>query len=149
MKENRLKIFSEFQGKKEELIPLLQRVQEVEGFLSEEAMAEIAKFLRIPASDLYGVATFYSQFKFLPGGKHLIKICHGTACHVQKAQVITETIMNELNVIDGATTEDGLFTFESVSCIGCCSLAPVMTINDDTHGKLAQGDISKILKRYH
>ncbi len=148
MSTNLSEVFSEFKGRTEELIPVLQKVQEVEGYLSEASMVDIAKFLKLPSSKIYGVATFYAQFKFSPVGKHIIKICHGTACHVQNAQKITDSIIKELNVKDGETTDDGLFTFESVACIGCCSLAPVMTIGEDTHGKLTQGEIPKILKRY-
>jgi len=142
-------IFSSFDGKEEELIPLLQKVQNTLGFLSDDSMEGIAKFTRIPLSKVYGVATFYAQFKFAPVGKHIIKICHGTACHVQNATAISEKIMTEINVSDGGTTEDGLFTLETVACIGCCSLAPVMTINKDTHGKLTISDIPKIIKQYN
>lgn len=145
MKESRIEIFSEFIGKKEELIPVLQKVQEVEGYLSEEAMAEIAKFLRIPASNIYGVVTFYAQFRLHPVGKHIIKVCHGTACHVQNASEISNKLKEFLKVEDGETTQDNLFTLETVACLGCCSLAPVMMIGDETFGKLNNNDAINVI----
>ena len=145
MKECRIEIFSEFIGKKEELIPVLQKVQEVEGYLSEEAMAEIAKFLRIPASNIYGVVTFYAQFRLHPVGKHIIKVCHGTACHVQNASEISNKLKEFLKVEDGETTQDNLFTLETVACLGCCSLAPVMMIGDETFGKLNNNDAINVI----
>ena len=142
-------LFSRFKGDINELIPVLQAVQTEYGYLSEESMIDVAKFLRVPQSKVYAVATFYAQFKFNPVGKYIIKICHGTACHVQNAMAITESIEDELGVKDGGTTEDMLFTFESVACIGCCSLAPVLTVNENTHGKLTKKDISNIIKQYN
>jgi len=143
------KVFSKFDGKAEELIPLLQKAQETEGYLTESSLADIAKFLKIPLSKVFGVATFYAQFKFTPVGKHIVKICHGTACHVQNANAITDSIETVLGIKDGETSENGLYTFESVACIGCCSLAPVMTVNENIHGKLTQLEIPKILKQYN
>ncbi|MCG2760370.1 MAG: NAD(P)H-dependent oxidoreductase subunit E, partial [Candidatus Delongbacteria bacterium] len=99
-------------------------------------------------SHTYGVLTFYSQFRLFPVGKKIIKVSHGTACHVQNASDITNALMIELNVEDGKTTEDRLFTLESVSCLGCCGLAPVITVNEDVYGKLRRADISKIIKHY-
>ena len=95
---------------------------------------------------MYGVATFYAQFRLKPVGKHIIKVCHGTACHVQNANSITDGIQETLGVLDGETTPDGLFTLESVACLGCCSLAPVMMISGETHGKLTSGQAVKIVK---
>ena len=87
-------------------------------------------------SELYGVATFYAQFRLTPSGKHIIKMCHGTACHVQNVTAITDELLDFLEVKDGGTTADGLFTVETVACLGCCSLAPVMMVDEETHGKL-------------
>jgi NADH-quinone oxidoreductase subunit E len=95
---------------------------------------------------MYGVATFYSQFRLNPVGKHIVKVCHGTACHVQNANAITDAIQEALKVSDGETTEDGLFTLESVACLGCCSLAPVMMIDDETYGKLTGDKAKKIIR---
>lgn len=139
-------LFAGFKGEQSELIPILQKVQEAEGYLSEGSMADIASFLRIPASKIYGVATFYAQFKFNPVGKYLIKVCHGTACHVQNASIVTESLAEALKIKDGGTTEDMLFTLESVACLGCCSLAPVMMIGDDTYGKLSGQDAVKVIQ---
>ena len=97
-------------------------------------------------SDIYGVATFYAQFRLNPVGKHIIKVCHGTACHVQNAKTITDSLKETLGVEDGGTTTDGLFTLESVACLGCCSLAPVMMIGDETYGKLTGKSATKIIK---
>ena len=95
---------------------------------------------------MFGIATFYAQFRLNPVGKHIIKVCHGTACHVQNANVITEALQDTLKIKDGETTEDRLFTLESVACLGCCSLAPVMMIGDDTYGKLTGSESVKIVK---
>ncbi|MEA3446007.1 MAG: NAD(P)H-dependent oxidoreductase subunit E, partial [Bacteroidota bacterium] len=97
-------------------------------------------------SDMYGVATFYAQFRLKPVGKNIIKVCHGTACHVQNATAITDAIKESLKIDDGETTPDGLFTLESVACLGCCSLAPVMMIGDETYGKLNDKNAKKVIK---
>lgn len=141
-------IFTGFSKKQEELIPILQKIQNTMGFLSEDAMFNVAGFLQIPESEVYSVATFYAQFRFEPIGENLIKVCHGTACYVQNAQIITETLENELDIKDKETTKDALFTLESVACLGCCSLAPVMMIGDNTHGKLSPAGIPEILSQY-
>ena len=98
--------------------------------------------------EVYGVATFFSQFRLKPIGEHLIKVCHGTACHVSGAPLITDEIKNQLNIEEGETTPDGKFTLESVMCLGACSLAPILVVGDDTHGKLKPTGIKKILKKY-
>ncbi len=141
-------IFTGFSKKQEELIPILQKIQNTMGFLSEDAMFKVAGFLQIPESEVYSVATFYAQFRFEPIGENLIKVCHGTACYVQNAQIITEALENELDIKDRETTKDALFTLESVACLGCCSLAPVMMIGDNTHGKLSPAGIPEILSQY-
>lgn len=129
-------LFARFKGKAGSLIPLLQGTQHTFGFIPPQAFDRISAETGIPAADIYGVATFYAQFRLNPVGKNIIKVCHGTACHVQNANAITDALKDELNVLDGETTPDGLFTLESVACLGCCSLAPVMMIGDDTYGKL-------------
>ena len=132
-------------GKRGNVIPLLQGIQHLYGFLPRVVIEKVAVELNLNISDLYGVATFYSQFRMKPVGKHIIKVCHGTACHVQNANVITNTLMDFLGVKDGETTPDGLFTLETVACLGCCSLAPVIMIGDDTFGKLTAKSVVKIL----
>lgn len=135
-------------GEEGKLIPALQKAQEREGFISRETMLEIHRASGVPLAQIYGVATFYAQFRFHPVGKNIVRICHGTACHVSGANGITESLEDELKVINGETTKDGLFTLETVSCLGCCSLAPVIMVNNDTYGNLLPKDIKKIVKSY-
>ena len=116
------------------------------GYLPEKSFNKINKKTGIEIADLYGVATFYTQFRLNPVGKHIIKVCHGTACHVQNAVALTEALEEALKISDGETTEDGLFTLESVACLGCCSLAPVMMIGEETYGKLSGKNAVKIVK---
>lgn len=135
-----------YKGKKGATIPVLQAIQETYGYLPHNVLQSTADDLGLPLSDMYGVATFYAQFRFSPVGKHIIKVCHGTACHVQNATAITEALEEVLDVKDGETTQDGLFTLESVACLGCCSLAPVMMISNNTYGKLTASSCGKIIK---
>jgi len=137
-----------YAGEEGRLIPLLQRAQETDGYITSERIAEIHKDCGIPVAQIYGVATFYAQFRLHPIGKNLIKICHGTACHVSGANAITEAIEKNLGICTGETTADKLFTIETVSCLGCCSLAPVIMINNDTHGNLTEKEVKKVLKQY-
>ena len=137
-----------FAGEEGALIPALQRVQQEDGYISRERMEEIHRATGIPLPQIYGVATFYAQFRLNPIGKHLIKVCHGTACHVAGAEEITETVEGQLGVVTGETTKDRLYTLETVSCLGCCSLAPVITIGDATFGNLAPNQVKKIIKQH-
>lgn len=139
-------LIRKYKGKKGNMIPLLQGAQEIYGFLPKQVFEKISEEAGIELSDMYGVATFYAQFRLNPVGKHIIKVCHGTACHVQNAKEITEALEELLKVGDGETTEDRLFTLESVACLGCCSLAPVMMIGDHTYGKLTGNEAVKIIK---
>ena len=125
-----------YDGAPGELIPLLQSAQDHFGYIPRRAISYISGVTGIPESEVYGVVTFYSQFRLQPMGKFVIKACAGTACHVSDSKLIIETIEDELGVEVGGTTEDGLFTLNTVACIGCCSLAPVVMINDETHGRL-------------
>ncbi len=139
-------LIQKYKGKKGNLIPLLQGAQTIYGYIPREAFERIADATGLKLSDLYGVATFYAQFRLNPVGKYIIKVCHGTACHVQNANTITDSLKEALKVKDGETTEDGLFTLESVACLGCCSLAPVMMIGDEVSGKLTGKDAVKIVR---
>jgi NADH-quinone oxidoreductase subunit E len=139
-------LLKKYSGKKGSLIPLLQGAQEVFGYIPREAFEKISKVSGLELSDMYGVATFYAQFRLNPVGKHIIKVCHGTACHVQNADAISDAVKEALNVKDGETTEDRLFTLESVACLGCCSLAPCMMIGNEVYGKLAGNSAVKIIK---
>lgn len=139
-------IINKYKNKKGNLIPLLQGTQSLYGYIPEAAFHLISEETGIKLSDMYGVATFYSQFRLKPVGKHIIKVCHGTACHVQNAGSITDAIEETLKIKDGETTPDSLFTLESVACLGCCSLAPVMMIGDETFGKLTGKSAVKVVK---
>ncbi len=141
-------LIKKYKGKKGAVIPLLQGIQNLFGYIPREAFEKLAEDTGLELSEMYGVATFYAQFRLKPVGKHIIKVCHGTACHVQNANTITDSLKEALKVNDGETTEDGLFTLESVACLGCCSLAPVMSIGDETFGKLNGTSAVRILKNF-
>jgi NADH-quinone oxidoreductase subunit E len=135
-----------FDGHAGALIPLLQSAQNTYGYVSEKAIDYISNVTGIPAADIYGVVTFYAQFRTKPLGKNVIKICNGTACHVNGAKDVYNTVQDELNITYDETTDDGNFSLLSVACIGCCSLAPVMTINGETYGRLDSAKLRKILR---
>lgn len=139
-------LIEKYKNKKGNMIPLLQGIQDIYGYLPREAFIKVAKETNIELSDMYGVATFYAQFRLKPVGKHIVKVCHGTACHVQNAKELTDALQESLKVNDGETTSDGIFTLESVACLGCCSLAPVLMIGDETYGKLTGDKAVKIVK---
>jgi NADH-quinone oxidoreductase subunit E len=139
-------LIKKYKDKKGNMIPLLQGTQVAYGYIPKVAFEKLAAETGLEMSDMYGVATFYAQFRLNPVGKHIIKVCHGTACHVQNSSKITESLEEALKVVDGETTEDRLFTLESVACLGCCSLAPVMMIGDNTYAKLTGAEAVKIVK---
>ncbi len=130
------------------LIYLLQSAQELFGYIPIDAIEDISEATGVPAADIYGVITFYSQFRMKPMGKHVIRICEGTACHVNGAKGILTTLETELKIKVDETTEDGVFTLLSVACIGCCSLAPVIMIDNETYGSLTPDKTSQIIKKY-
>ncbi len=139
-------LFSSFRGTKSELIPILQRVQDQFGYISEIAMLEISRFVCIPESKVYATATFYSQFRLKPMGEKHICLCQGTACHIRGAGKIQDAIERELGITVGETTADHQFSLETVACIGCCALAPCITINKETvHGSLTPRKAVSIL----
>ena len=133
------------------MITILQKAQEIYGYLSVECINHIAEKTGIKPAKIYGVATFYAQFRFKPIGKNLIMLCQGTACHVNGSKAIEDAICDFLQIKDGETTEDGLFTLNNVACIGCCSLAPVMMIansaGDETYGNLTKDSVRDILAK--
>jgi NADH-quinone oxidoreductase subunit E len=131
---------------KTRVIGLLQKTQEKFRYLPEEAFYSISKNLKIPLIDALGVATFYKQFRFTKPGKHTIKICEGTACHVRRGTELSEAIEQELGIKPGETTEDGLFSLERVACLGCCALAPVMVIDDKVYGSSKPAKMKKIVQ---
>jgi len=142
------KTIDEYKGKEGPLMPILHKAQELFGFLPLEVQTYIADALDIPVTDIYGVATFYSQFSLKPSGRHSIGVCLGTACYVKGSQKILDELCKELNIKPGDTTDDGEFTLEATRCLGACGLAPVMMINDDVYGRLVPGDIKGILDKY-
>ena len=133
---------------RESLIPILQEVQEVEGYLSREHMELIATELKIPASKVFGVASFYNQFRFQAPGKYRIQVCRGTACHVKGSEGLLDALQRELKILAGQTTKDGLFSLEVVACIGACSLAPVIAINGEFHAGVTNEKLPAILANY-
>jgi len=130
------------------LMPVLQRAQEIFGYLPEEVQRIIAEGMRIPLAEVYGVATFYSQFNLNKQGQHKIGVCLGTACYVKGGQDIIDVLKRELGIEVNATTEDGRFTLVATRCIGACGLAPVMTIDEDVYGRLKATEIAAILRKY-
>jgi NADH-quinone oxidoreductase subunit E len=136
-----------YDGTPGELIPLLQSAQEHFGYIPRRAIKYIAEVTGKPESSIYGVITFYSQFRLTPMGKHIVRICVGTACHVSGAQIIVDAVQDELGIEVDGTTEDALFTLFTVACLGCCSLAPVMMVDGDTYGQLTPAKARKIIKQ--
>ncbi len=135
-------------NKKGVMIPVLQDLQEEYGYLPRPAMEKAARKMNVPLSKMYGVATFYAQFHLAPRGRNIIRVCKGTACHIQGGSKISDRITEILGIDTGETTEDYRFTLEEVACIGACALAPVMTINDNPHGRLTPDRIKEILESY-
>lgn len=141
-------ILKKYQGATGALIPVLQEVQNLYGYLPKDVMQHMAEKMEIPISQIYGVVTFYAQFHLTPRGKNVIRVCQGTACHVRGAKEILQEIEEELKIKAGGTTEDLLFTLETVACIGACGLAPVLMINENTYGRLTPESIMGILAQY-
>ena len=130
------------------LIPMLQGVQEKFGYVPKEAISEIAQELRVSTSEIFGVLTFYAQFRLNPVGEHMVKICRGTACHVRGAPLIIDAVDNELGLTDGKdTTEDLKFTVEKVACFGACSLAPVVIVDEDTKGNITPDQARRMIRK--
>jgi len=142
-------ILDEYASVQGGLITILQKCQDALGYLPEYAFARIAERTGIPIAQIYGVATFYTQFRLAPIGKYLLMICMGTACHVNGASDIVDAVSEMLGIADGETTEDGLFTLNIVACLGCCSLAPVMMVREkggeEVYGNLTRAKVAKVL----
>ena len=127
------------------VIPALQEIQDAYGYIPPAAIERIAENIGVPSSEIYGIVTFYSQFRLEPVGENLIKVCHGTACHLSGAERIAQAIAQATGAEEGETSRDGKFTVERVACLGCCSLAPCTMINNEVHGRLTPESISKIV----
>jgi NADH-quinone oxidoreductase subunit E len=147
--EERLnEILTSYQGKEEELIPILQQVQQVFGYLPEPAMKRIAKFLKLPESTVFGVGTFYAQFKLVPSGRNIIRVCRGTACHVRGGARILREVEKHLGIKPGESSPDLEYCLETVACIGACALAPTMVVNTGTHGQMTTKKVAEVLEQF-
>jgi len=146
--EELAKIVAEYKGEKGALIPILQKVQEKFGYLPKETIAEIAKSCRMSESEVFGVASFYAQFYFTARGKHTVKVCLGTACHVRGGARILDEVKRELGIESGGTTKDYKFSLERVACFGCCALAPVLVINKDVYGRMTVAKAKDTITQY-
>lgn len=148
-KINRLKeIIEEYKDTKGAVMPVLHEAQNLFGYLPIEVQSIIAEGLNVPLAEIYGVATFYSQFTLIPKGQYQIGVCLGTACYVKGSQAILDKIKEKLNLEVGGTTPDRKFSLQATRCIGACGLAPVITINDDVYGRLKADEIPAILEKY-
>lgn len=148
MREQLLSILEPYRGHKEALIPVLQKVQGEVGYLPEEAMSEIAYFLGLSKSQIYGVASFYAQFRFERQGENKVKVCQGTACHVRGGRRILEAVIQQLGIQPGGTTEDYKFSLERVACFGSCALAPVLVVNKTVYGRMNTTKAREVLDQY-
>ena len=144
VKEQLDKILSQYTGESGELIPILQEAQERFGYLPGEVMQKIAKFLSLPESTVYGVSTFYAQFKLTPTGKRIVKVCRGTACHVRGGARILREVEKKLGIKPGETTDDREYTLETVACIGACALAPTMVVDKETQRKMTPKKVTEL-----
>lgn len=141
-------IVERYRGKKGITIPLLAEIQKEFGYVAQEAVEYISRKMDISASEMFGVATFYAMFRLQPEGKYVIRICRGTACHVQGSAGVAEEVSRHLGIKEGETTEDGFFTIQHVACLGCCSLAPVMMVGNNVHGLLTPPKSIEIIDEY-
>ena len=141
-------IVKKYRGKKGSLIPLLQEVQQEYQYVPAEAVELIAKEMEVFPTKIYGVLTFYTQFRLDPPGKHTIRVCQGTACHVMGGKDILDYLSRELEIKDGQTTEDGLFSLERVACLGCCGMAPVVQVDEEFYGNVTVQKMDEIIEKY-
>ncbi len=142
------RIVEKYRKKKGALIPLLQEIQSVYGYVPKEAIEVISRELSVYPVEIYGILTFYTQFYLTPRGKHTIKVCQGTACHVMGGKEILEYMADKLGIAEGGTTEDGMFSLERVACLGCCGMAPVVMIDEDFHGRCTVQKLQGLIDSY-
>jgi len=140
-------LINKYGARKEALIPLLQDIQSTLNWLPEEALREVAKKLRIPLIDVYSVATFYRSFSLKPRGKHIVTVCLGTACHVRGGQRIVEAISRELEINPGETTKDLKFSLETVNCLGCCAIGPIVVVDDEYYGGMTSQKALSLIRK--
>jgi len=141
-------ILARFKGEQGDLIPVLQGVQRAFGDISVEATRRVSRFLRISENQVFGVASFYSQFRFTPPGRHSVKVCLGTACHVRGGQILSRALERELGILPGQTTVDRRFDLQRVACLGCCALAPVIQTDDEIHSQMTVIRLKQVLSEY-
>ena len=142
-------VLAQYPGaKRDALIPILQEVQEKHGYLSREAIVQVGEHLGLPTSKIYGVATFYNQFRFQPLGRFHIQVCRGTACHVKGSSAVLDAIRRELKIEPGQSTRDGLFSLEVVACIGACGLAPVICVNGEFYAGMSPAKARNLIEDY-
>jgi NADH-quinone oxidoreductase subunit E len=138
----------EFKGERGDLIPVLQRVQDIQGYLRPESIRSVSRWLKISENEIFGVATFYAQFRFHPPGRHHLRVCLGTACHVRGGEQILLTAQQRLGVGIGETTPDGEYDLDRVACLGCCALAPVVAFDEKVHSQMSVLKIQRILDEH-
>ena len=141
-------VFNRHQDEEGVLIPVLQEAQEIYGYLPEEVLVTVGRHLGIPMSRIYGVVTFYAQFYLTPRGRHTVRVCRGTACHVRGGKNIRKAVQQFLGVEENETTSDSKFTFETVACLGACALSPVLLVDKNYYGKLTPAKVAQVLKQY-
>jgi len=146
--EKTLEILEPWRGRKGFLIPVLQSVQHVFGYVPKEAIEAISREMKMPTAEIYGVVTFYAQFHLKPRGRHIIRVCRGTACHVRGSLKLLDKVKEMLKVEENGTTEDLRYTLEPVACLGACGLAPVMMVDEETHGRLVPEKLGSIIDQY-
>jgi NADH-quinone oxidoreductase subunit E len=139
-------VLSDFEKKREHVIAILQRLQQEKRYLAEDDIEDIARHLDMSANEVYGVATFYTGFKFHPPGEHHIAVCMGTACHVKASDELLDVVKNELGITPGETSSDGMFSLDRVACLGCCALSPVVTIDGEVHGRMTPSKLLDLLR---
>lgn len=139
-------VFGAYRKERENLIPILQDIQDRKAYLSTESVAQVADFLGVSENDVYGVATFYTQFRFHPPGRHHIKVCEGTACHVRNSRLLVEEVTRKVGILPGETTRDREFSLERVACFGSCALAPVVVLDDKVYGRMTTRKMQKLIE---
>lgn len=141
------KIFSRFKGNESDLLPILLRVQEKDGYISEDSVRRISRFLRLSENQIYGVASFYPKYRFSAPGRKSVKVCMGTACHVRGGKFLSDAVGWKLGIAIGQTTADKRFDFQRGTCLGCCTLGPVVKIGDKVHSRMLVTELKKILEQ--
>jgi len=148
MSEKMSSIFEKFERSRDQLIPILQEVQREYGYVSPESVKKISRYLRVTENQIYGVSSFYAQFRFTAPGRHSIKVCLGTACHVRGGGTLLEMLERELGIKCGETTDDRRFDLDRVACLGCCALSPVVQIDKEIYSRMTVTKLAELLKKY-